>query len=104
MEDNINLSVASNTLELKLEMATHMITHTDHVARLHLTHKEWSFTPADDPELSELGFGCMVQTFLASSDFCGYPACRIYQQTNHFLHDARRKICHVKTDNELMPY
>ncbi|CAL5218786.1 g508 [Coccomyxa viridis] len=44
-----------------------MITHTDHVARLHLTHKEWSFTPADDPELSELGFGCMAHAAATSS-------------------------------------
>ena len=41
-------------------MDTHMIIYTDQVARLHLTHKDWSFIPADNLNLSDLGPGCMV--------------------------------------------
>ena len=60
MEDNINLSVTSVFLELNVEMETYMIILTDHAARLHLTHKEWSFTSADDLSLGDLGPGCLV--------------------------------------------
>ena len=90
MEDNINLSVASNTSELKLAMESHMIIHTDHVARLHLTHKQWSFIPAEDSNLSDLGPGCMVALFRAFSvNLDGLYADS--DCTRHDLHNAWHK-------------
>ena len=60
MEDNIRLTVTCEAVELNLEMDTYMIILSHHAARLHLTHKEWSFTAADSSSLRDLGPGCMV--------------------------------------------
>jgi len=60
VEDNIYLTVNPATLELNAEMNTYIFVLTDRLARLHLTHKEWSFTPAQELDLGQLGPGCTV--------------------------------------------